>query len=62
MIMSTLYRWVKDFSALCTDYDVNVLKTDRGYYVAVQGYEISLQVLKYFFNMIREISYLQAAM
>ena len=46
MIMSTLYRWVKDFSALCTDYDVNVLETDRGYYMVAQRYEISLRVLK----------------
>ena len=46
MIMSTLYRWVKDFSALCTDYDVNVLETNRGYYMAAQRCEISLRVLK----------------
>ena len=34
----------------------------RGYYMAARRYEISLRVLKYFFNTRREISYLQAAM
>jgi len=37
-------------------------KRYRGYYMAARRYEISLRVLKYFFNTRREISYLQAAM
>ena len=37
-------------------------KMYRGYYMAARRYEISLRVLKYFFNTRREISYLQAAM
>ena len=35
---------------------------NRGYYMAARSYEISLLVLKCFFNTKREISYLQAAM
>ena len=35
---------------------------NRGYYMAARRYEISLRVLKYFFNMGREILYIQAAM
>ena len=47
---------------------INNIHRYRGYYIAVQRYEISLQVLKntrtseIFFNTRREILYLQAAM
>ena len=47
---------------------INNIYRSRGYYIAVQRYEITLQVLKntrtseIFFNTRREILYLQAAM
>lgn len=47
---------------------INNIYRSRGYYIAVQRYEISLQVLKnmrtseIFFDTRREILYLQAAM